>query len=147
MGDWAMPEERRSTSADRELAARIVAAYLRHNPLGAEQIGTLIATVHQALGSLGNAAEAAIERTPAVPVKRSVHRDYVICLECGQRGRMLRRHLATHDLTVEEYRARWKLPPEHPMVAPTYREKRSQLAKQLGLGRRAAAAPDLAGGC
>jgi predicted transcriptional regulator len=136
-----MPDEQRSTSVDRELAARIVTAYLRHHRLAADQIGTLIATVHQALGRLGNATEAAIERTPAVPVRRSVQRDYVVCLECGQRGRTLRRHLATHDLTVEEYRARWHLPPEHPLVAPTYREKRSQLAKQLGLGRRQATDP------
>ena len=135
-----MPDEQQSASADRGLTAKIVTAYLRHNPLEAGQLGTLISTVHQALERLGEPAEAAIERTPAVPVNRSVHRDYVVCLECGQRGRTLRRHLATHDLTVEEYRARWNLSRLHPMVAPEYKERRSQLAKQLGLGRRRAAA-------
>jgi predicted transcriptional regulator len=135
-----MPNEQRSTSADRELAAKIVTAYLRHNPLGADQIGTLISTVHQALGHLGEPAEVTIERTPAVSVRRSVHHDYVVCLECGQQGQTLRRHLATHGLTVEEYRARWNLSQEHPIVAPAYTERRSQLAKQRGLGRRRAPA-------
>jgi predicted transcriptional regulator len=109
-----MPNEQRSASADRELAAKIVTSYLRHNPLGADQIGTLISTVHQALGRLGEPAEAAIERAPAVPVKRSVHRDYVVCLECGYRGQILRRHLAVHNLSVDEYRARWDLSQELP---------------------------------
>ncbi len=135
-----MPDEQRSASADRELATRIVTAYLRHNRLGADQIGVLISTVHQALGHLGEPTEAVIERTPAVSVRRSVHRDYVVCLECGHQGRTLKRHLATHGLTAEEYRARWNLSREHPMVAPAYRERRSQLAKQLGLGRRRAPA-------
>jgi predicted transcriptional regulator len=133
-----MLNEQRSAPADRELAAKIVTAYLRHNPLGADQIGTLISTVHQALGRLGEPTEAAIERAPAVPVRRSVHRDYVVCLECGYRGQILRRHLAVHNLSVDEYRARWDLSREHPIVAPAYKERRSQLAKQLGLGRRRA---------
>jgi predicted transcriptional regulator len=71
-----------------------------------------------------------------VPIRRSVHRDYVVCLECGWRGQMLRRHLTTsHELTVEQYRARWKLTREHTLTAPSYSERRSSLAKQLGLGR------------
>jgi predicted transcriptional regulator len=139
-----MSDEQPSASAGRELATRIVAAYLRHNPLGADELANLISIVHQALGRLGEPTEAAIERTPAVPVKRSVHRDYVVCLECGHRGRTLKRHLATHNLTAEEYRARWNLSREHPIVAPAYRERRSQLAKQLGLGRRQAAASSAA---
>ena len=82
------------------------------------------------------AAETEGERTPAVPIRRSVHRDYVVCLECGWRGQMLRRHLATgHGLTVEQYRARWNLPRDHPMTAPGYSERRSTLALELGLGR------------
>ena len=135
-----MPNEQRFASADRELAAKIVTSYLRHNPLGADQIGTLISTVHQALERLGEPAEATVERMPAVSVRRSVHHDYVVCLECGQRGRTLRRHIKTHGLTVDEYRARWNLSQEHPIVAPAYKEKRSQLAKQLGLGRHRAPA-------
>src|SRR4029077_17227097 len=80
--------------------------------------------------------EAEVERTSAVPIRRSVHRDYVVCLECGWRGRMLKRHVATgHGLTVEQYRARWNLTREHPMTAPGYSEQRSSLAKQIGLGR------------
>jgi len=132
-----MPEAQPSALLDRELAAKIVAAYVRCNQVGADQLGTLISTVHQALASLGKAvAELNEERTPAVPIRRSVHRDYVVCLECGWRGQMLRRHLATgHRLTVEQYRAQWKLPSEHLMTAPGYSERRSGLAKQIGLGR------------
>ncbi len=94
-------------------------------------------TVHQALTSLGKpAAEVNGERIPAVPIRRSVHRDYVVCLECGWRGQMLKRHVATgHGLTVEQYRARWNLSREHPITAPGYSEQRSSLAKQIGLGR------------
>jgi predicted transcriptional regulator len=142
-----MPDEQRATSTEHELATRIVTAYLRHNRLGADQLATLISTVHQALERLGEPTESVIERTPAVPVRRSVHRDYVVCLECGQRGQTLRRHLATHDLTVEEYRIRWNLPREHPIVAPAYRERRSELAKKLGLGRRGADSDGLADMC
>src|SRR3984893_16904711 len=77
-----------------------------------------------------------IERTPAVSIRQSVHRDYVVCLECGWRGQMLKRHVATgHGLSVDQYRARWNLPREHPMTAPGYSERRSSLAKQIGLGR------------
>jgi predicted transcriptional regulator len=106
-------------------------------PIAPDQLATLISTVHQALSGLGKAAaEIEVERTPAVPIRRSVHHDYIVCLECGWRGQMLRRHLATdHGLTVEQYRARWNLSREHPLTAPSYSERRSGLAKQLGLGR------------
>jgi predicted transcriptional regulator len=132
-----MPEGPPSASLDRELTSTIVAAYVRCNQIGSDQLGALISTVHQALASLGKpVAEVSGERTPAVPIRRSVHRDYVVCLECGWRGQMLRRHVATgHGLTVEQYRARWKLPREHPITAPGYSERRSGLAKQIGLGR------------
>jgi predicted transcriptional regulator len=97
----------------------------------------LISTVHEAITNLGKPArESEGERTPAVPIRRSVHRDYVVCLECGWRGQMLKRHLTTgHGLSVAQYRARWNLPREHPMTAPGYSERRSSLAKQIGLGR------------
>ena len=132
-----MPDEAPPASANRELTAEIVAAYLRRNQTAFDQLATLISTVHQALTGLGkSAAETRGERTPAVPIRRSVHRDYVVCLECGWRGQMLRRHLATgHGLTVEQYRPRWNLPPDHPMTAPGYSERRSTLALELGLGR------------
>jgi len=120
-----------------ELTTNIVAAYVRRNQIGADQLPILISTVHQALASLGKpVAQFDRERTPAVPIRRSIHRDYVVCLECGWRGKMLRRHLASgHELSVEQYRVRWKLPREHPMTAPSYSEQRSSLAKQIGLGR------------
>src|SRR5437016_14281693 len=133
----AMREEPPPPSIERELTANIVAAYVRQNQIASDQLATLISTVHQALGTLGKPmTETDTERTPAVPIRRSVHRDYVVCLECGWRGQMLRRHLATgHGLTVEQYRAHWNLPREHLMTAPGYSERRSGLAKQLGLGR------------
>src|SRR6516162_6672853 len=132
-----MPDETPSASINRELAAKITAAYVRRAQIGSDQLGTLISTVHQALAGLGKPPpETSGQRTPAVPIRRSVHRDYVVCLECGWRGQMLRRHLATgHRLTVEQYRAQWKLPREHRMTAPGYSERRSGLAKQIGLGR------------
>ncbi len=130
-----MPDEPPSPTLDRELTTNIVAAYVRHNQIGADQLPVLISTVHQALVGVGKpAAETGGERTPAVPIRRSVHRDYVVCLECGWRGQMLRRHVATgHGLSVEQYRAHWNLSREHPVTAPNYSERRSGLAKQPGL--------------
>jgi predicted transcriptional regulator len=132
-----MPDETPSASLDRELTSAIVAAYMRCNQIGSDQLGALISTVHQTIAGLGKTvAEVSSERTPAVPIRRSVHQDFVICLECGWHGQMLKRHLATgHGLSVDQYRARWNLPREHPMVAPGYSERRSGLAKQIGLGR------------
>jgi predicted transcriptional regulator len=127
-----------------ELTTNIVAAYVRRNQIGADQLPILISTVHQALASLGKpVAQFDRERTPAVPIRRSIHRDYVVCLECGWRGKMLRGHLASgHELSVEQYRVRWNLPREHPMTAPSYSEQRSSLAKQIGLGRGRRASRD-----
>ena len=132
-----MPDEPPSPTLDRGLTTNIVAAYVRHNQIGADQLSVLISTVHQALVGLGKpAAETEIERTPAVSIRQSVHRDHVVCLDCGWRGQMLKRHLATaHGLTVEQYRVRWTLPREHPITAPNDSERRSGLAKQIGLGR------------
>jgi predicted transcriptional regulator len=132
-----MPDEPPSLTLDRGLTTNIVAAYVRHNQIGADQLPVLISTVHLALVGLGKpATEAEVERTPAVTIRQSVHRDYVVCLDCGWRGQMLKRHLATaHGLTVEQYRLRWTLLREHPITAPSYSERRSGLAKQIGLGR------------
>jgi predicted transcriptional regulator len=132
-----MPEELAPKSLHRDLTANIVAAYIRRNQIAPDQLATLITTVHAALSGLGKAAaETEVDRTPAVSIRRSVHRDYVVCLECGWRGQILRRHLATgHGLNVDQYRARWKLPRDHALTAPSYSERRSELAKQLGLGR------------
>src|SRR4029077_6991778 len=111
-----MPDEPPPPTLDRELTTNIVAAYVRHNQIGSDKLGALVSTVHQALSGLGkSAAELQEERTPAVPIRRSVHRDYVVCLECGWRGQTLRRHIASrHGLTVEQYRTQWNLPREHP---------------------------------
>jgi predicted transcriptional regulator len=122
-------------SQDRQRATQIVTAYLRHHQVPADQVSSLIATVHQALGQLGKPQEP--ELTPAVPIRRSVQREYVVCLECGWQGKMLRRHLASaHQLTPAAYRERWSLSRDHTLTAPAYSDQRSGLAKQLGLGRR-----------
>jgi predicted transcriptional regulator len=120
-----------------ELTTKIVAAYVRRNQVAPDQLATLISTVHQALIGRGKPAEATSSaRTPAVSIRRSVQHDSVTCLECGWTGSMLRRHLTMrHRLTPDEYRARWSLAREHALVAPAYRERRSTLAKQSGLGR------------
>src|SRR6202030_3826068 len=109
-----------ASNLDRELTTNIVAAYVRRNQIGPDQLPVLISTVHQALVGLGKpAAETELERTPAVTIRQSVHRDYVVCLDCGWRGQMLRRHVATgHGLSVEQYRAHWNLSREHPATAP-----------------------------
>jgi predicted transcriptional regulator len=132
-----MPDEVPPPTLDTELTTNIVAAYVRHNQIGADQLAVLISTVHLALVGVGKpAAETAIERTPAVTIRQSVHRAYVVCLDCGWRGQMLKRHIATgHGLSVDQYRARWNLSREHPITAPGYSEQRSGLAKELGLGR------------
>jgi predicted transcriptional regulator len=128
-----MPEEIQ-VNLERD-TTEIVAAYLRHNQMPTDQVGSLITTVYSALKNMGSPPEVE-ERTPAVPVRRSVHQDYVVCLECGWRGKMLRRHISSaHELTPAEYRARWSLSREHPLTAPGYSEQRSGLAKQSGLGR------------
>jgi predicted transcriptional regulator len=130
-----MPVEN-EVNQDRHRTAQVVAAYLRHNQLPTDQLASLVSTVHEALGNLGKAPEPVAERTPAVSIRRSVHRDYVICLDCGWRGHMLRRHLMTrHGLSPDQYRARWNLRPEHLLTAPEYSERRSAMAKHLGLGR------------
>jgi predicted transcriptional regulator len=126
-----MPDEQPT-----ELVAKIVGAYLRRHQLPPDQLAALISTVHKALGGLGKPAEAVVERTPAVSIRRSVHRDYVVCMDCGWKGQMLRRHVTTaHGLSVEQYRVRWNLPADHAMTAPGYSERRSTMAKQIGLGR------------
>ena len=130
-----MPGE--NSTIQRRLAAKIVAAYVQRHQVAPDQLPSLISTVHQALADLGaTAVEAVVERTPAVSIRRSVHRDHIVCMDCGWKGQMLRRHVTTaHGLSVEEYRARWNLPADHAMTAPGYSERRSTMAKQIGLGR------------
>jgi predicted transcriptional regulator len=119
------------------LTARIVRSYVGHHKLATDQLADLITTVHRAIGQLGQPRETEMVRTPAVAVRQSVHRDYVVCLDCGYRGKMLRRHISIrHGLNGDEYRRRWGLQSDHPLTAPAYSEYRSTLAKELGLGRK-----------
>lgn len=116
--------------------AKIIASYVSHHNLAPEQIPELITSVHRTIAGLGQASEAPAALTPAVPVRRSVQRDSVTCLDCGWKGKMLRRHLTTrHGLSAEDYLKRWGLPGDHPLTAPNYSAQRSTLAKELGLGR------------
>jgi predicted transcriptional regulator len=136
-GGIRMPDDQPTAPANRELAARIVAAYVRRNQVGFDQIPALISTVHQALAGLGKPeAKEVGPRIPAVSLRQSVRPDYLVCLDCGRRSKMLRRHLVdAHGLSTDEYRKRWNLRSDYPMVAPAYSERRSGLAKQFGLGR------------
>jgi len=121
------------------LSARIVAAYVAQNTVARTAIPELIRSVHEALSALGTSqVEQPAERgKPAVPISRSVQRDHIVCLEDGKKLKMLKRYLRTHyDMSPEEYRRKWSLPGDYPMVAPAYAEARSRLAKEMGLGQK-----------
>lgn len=122
------------------LVADVVAAYVGNNSIRPGELPSLIADVHAAFVKAGGeaAAEAEVEKQkPAVNPKRSVFPDYIVCLEDGKKFKSLKRHLMTHyELTPEQYREKWDLDPNYPMVAPNYAEARSSLAKQMGLGRK-----------
>lgn len=119
------------------LTAKIVSEYVSHHKLASSKIPNLITTVYQAIGHLGQTPEEEEVRTPAISVRRSVQRDYVVCLDCGFRAVTLRRHIGVqHGLTPDEYLKRWGLKQNHPLIAPAYSERRSTVAKALGLGRK-----------
>ncbi|MGH6743247.1 MucR family transcriptional regulator [Novosphingobium sp. PhB57] len=120
------------------LTSDIVAAHVSNNSVGVEDLPALITNVYGALAGLGGAPVVEEEKPePAVSVRASVKPDYIVCLEDGKKLKMLKRHLMTHyNMTPEEYRARWNLPADYPMVAPNYAEKRRELAKKIGLGRK-----------
>lgn len=119
------------------LTAKIVAAHVSNNTVPLSDLPGLIQQVHQALSGVGSSAAAAVRPQPAVPVKKSVLPDYIVCLEDGKKLKMLKRHLKTaYNLTPEQYRERWGLPADYPMVAPNYAKQRSQLARDLGLGTK-----------
>jgi predicted transcriptional regulator len=124
-----------------ELTAGIVAAYVTNNNVAANDLPALIQQIFKALteASAGPQAPAAPAPVPAVPVKKSVTPDFLVSLEDGRQYKSLKRHLATRGLTPDEYRAKWNLPKDYPMVAANYSAQRSSLAKTLGLGRKAAA--------
>ena len=120
------------------LAAEIVAAYVARNVLAPDGIAPLLQSVFGALSALGASPEATQPEAarPAVPWRKSVFDDYIICLEDGKKLKMLKRYLRSrYDLSPAEYRAKWGLPPDYPMVAPNYAAQRSAFAKQIGLGR------------
>jgi predicted transcriptional regulator len=118
-----------------ELTAQIVAAHVAHNRIDTHALPELIRQVHASLSALDGVAPRNEQLVPAVSVKKSVAPDYLICLEDGKKLKMLKRHLATvFNLTPEQYRQRWGLPPNYPMVAPNYAARRRELAKEIGLG-------------
>ncbi|CAM5477175.1 Transcriptional regulatory protein ros [Mycolicibacterium aubagnense] len=121
-----------------ELTAAIVGAYVTKNPVPVSDLPGVIASVADSIGRLGQTqAEIAPEpQKPAISIRKSLTHDYLISLEDGQQYRTLKRHLGKLGLTPEEYRAKWGLPVDYPMVAPAYAAKRSELAKKLGLGRK-----------
>ena len=120
------------------LTADIVAAHVSNNSVAVSDIPTLITNVHTALSGLGGRAPAPeVRAEPAVSIRASIKPDYIVCLDDGKKLKMLKRHLMTHyGITPDEYRAKWGLPADYPMVAPNYAIARSQLAKQMGLGQQ-----------
>ena len=121
------------------LTAEIVSAYVGHNALSVTDLPRLIGDVHTALVNLGTAKPVVDTEPakPAVPIKKSINTDYLICLEDGKKFKSLKRHLRTHfDLSPEQYREKWGLPADYPMVAPNYATSRSKLAKTMGLGQK-----------
>ncbi len=136
-----MNEEHQSTDPSEDtlsLAANIVAAYVRNNMLPVQQLGEVIRSVHVALMSAcaGVAIPTASNAQPAVPIRKSITPDYLVCLEDGRHLKMLKRYLRSHHkMTPDQYRAKWGLPADYPMVAPNYAQQRSDFAKKIGLGK------------
>ena len=130
-------------SLERSLTAKIVAGYVSHHTLPVAELAGLIAAVHNALKNVGApVVEPVVKQEPAVPVRKSITPDYLICLEDGKKLRMLKRHLQSrYGLSPDQYRAKWNLSADYPMVAPSYAQQRSDLAKSIGLGRKPAPPP------
>lgn len=120
------------------MTSEIVSAFVSNNPVTAESLPDVIRSVHRTVSSLSGAAEAKSDEKlkPAVPVGKSVTEDYIVCLEDGRKLKMLKRYLRSrYDMSPDEYRRRWSLPADYPMVAPSYTERRSEFAKKIGLGK------------
>ncbi len=129
--------EHPATSTVLGLTAQIVSAHVSHNTVAPDALPALIQDVYRTLAGIGREPAAPERPQPAVPVKKSVFADYIVCLEDGKQLKMLRRHLKTaYDMTPEQYRERWGLPADYPMVAPRYAQHRSSLAKKIGLGTK-----------
>ena len=119
------------------LTAQIVSAHVSNNAVASDALPSLIQEVYKTLSGIGTEVVEAERPQPAVPIKRSVFADHIVCLEDGKKLKMLKRHLKTaYNMTPEQYRERWGLPAEYPMVAPNYAERRSALAKEIGLGTK-----------
>jgi predicted transcriptional regulator len=125
-----------------QLTAQIVAAHASHNQVTSDALLRMIEAVYATLAAVGAGTPTPEKQQPAVPVKRSVFPDHIVCLEDGKKLKMLKRHLmTTYKLTPEQYREKWSLPASYPMVAPDYAARRSTLAKKIGLGRKPVAKP------
>ena len=119
------------------LTAQIVSAHVSNNAIGADALPSLIQDVYRTLAGVGKEQVLPDKQLPAVPIKKSVFPDYIICLEDGKKLKMLKRHLKTsYNMTPEQYREKWQLTPDYPMVAPNYARHRSSLAKKIGLGTK-----------
>jgi predicted transcriptional regulator len=124
------------------LAAQIVSAHVQHNQMPTEDLPGFIQQIYKTLHAIGTEGVPQDRPPPSVPVKKSVFDDHVICLDCGKKLKMLKRHLMTdHNMTPEQYRERWNLGRDYPMVAPDYASRRSVLAKKIGLGRKSTGRP------
>ncbi len=136
-----MSNEKSKSVSDEEMlrmTTNVVSAYVGNNSLTPTQIPDVIKTVYGSLTSLGRSGSARDMPRPAVPIRRSITPDYIVCLEDGRKLKMLKRHLrTTYNMSVEDYRQKWGLPIDYPMVAPNYAKQRSAFAKRIGLGRRA----------
>ncbi len=132
-------EESLSSAELLRITSNVVAAYVQNNPLPTTELSSVIQTIHSSFVALNGAGETKPEPAkPAVSIRRSVTPDYIVCLEDGKKLKMLKRHLrTTYDMTPEEYRAKWGLPADYPMVSPNYAKQRSAHAKKIGLGRGA----------
>jgi predicted transcriptional regulator len=129
--------EQLPTSDVLRMTADVVAAYVRNNSLATNDLPEVISVVHASLTDIDRDGAAAVPLQPAVPIRRSVTPDYIVCLEDGKKLKMLKRHLRTsYNLTPDEYRTKWQLGPGYPMVAPNYAKRRSEFAKQIGLGQK-----------
>ena len=133
-----MSEEQLDRSELLALTSEIVSSHVSNNAVNQSDLTKMIETVFTTLESLSAPKEEPVEELkPAVPIKKSVHDEYIVCLEDGKKLKMLKRHLSTsYDMTPDEYRAKWGLPSDYPMVAPAYARKRQELAKKIGLGRK-----------
>lgn len=144
MAEHAEERKHEEPAALMELTAEIVAAYVTRNAVALADLGHVIETVGRALRALGreNVEPAEAKPEPAVPVRRSIQEDHLVCLVCGKRHKILRRHLAVmHQLTPEAYRERFGLKSDYPMAAPGFARQRSEMARRVGLGRRGQAPP------